>query len=62
MLARNAFPVMLVAHNGEVSPIPEWEIAPEFLLTDVSNMVVSHDYIITYYLYLYFMSHRMPLT
>lgn len=61
MLARNAFPVLLVADNGEVSPIPEWEIAPKFLVTDVSNMFVPHDYIITCYLYLYFVSPPMPL-
>ncbi|KUI54562.1 Exo-beta-D-glucosaminidase [Cytospora mali] len=34
MLPGNILPALLVAENGRVSPIPRWDIAPKFLITD----------------------------
>lgn len=35
MLPKHFLSTLLVADNGQVSPIPNWDLAPKFLITDV---------------------------
>lgn len=40
MLPKQFLTALLVTDNGQVSPIPKWDLAPKFLVPDVSIITV----------------------